>query len=77
MPTACSWQKRGRHDGRAWIEVLGSEAETTKDGKETEVEIGESWTHGHEGWPVGVRVAQTEPGKWYLGVTDKEEDKLT
>jgi hypothetical protein len=27
---------------------------------------------GHEGWPVGGRVAQAEHGKSYLGVINRE-----
>jgi hypothetical protein len=31
---------------------------------------------GHEAWPAGVRVAQEEHSKLYLGVIDKEVDKI-
>lgn len=31
---------------------------------------------GHEGWPVGVRVAQAEHGKSYIWVIGREGDIL-
>jgi hypothetical protein len=32
---------------------------------------------GHEDWPIRVRVAQAEHGKYHLGVNDREVDKIT
>lgn len=37
-------------------------------------EIDDSWEHGHEGWPFGVRVAYLNHGKLYLRVIDREVD---
>ena len=61
---------------------LGSEAEIMRrrQGREEREEdaIGEGIVRtGHEDWPIRVRVAQAEHGKYHLGVNDREVDKIT
>lgn len=67
---------RGR---KVWFgnQVRVSEGQTRKRGGEVRNfhEVGGWWMYGHEDH-IEVRAAQSEHGKLYLWITDREVDKL-
>lgn len=75
--TGAGW-KRDRWGFSSLAEVWGRDhrEEEESEGGRSEG-VGRLWAQGHEGRSVGVGAAHGEHCKWYLGITDREVEKIS